>query len=47
MVLDEPWVGFSMFSERSASLEAVQKDRIGAKDLRKKIGSWADCFDEV
>ena len=43
-VLEEPWIGYSVFVERSASNESVQASRIiEGRNLRDNRGAWADC----
>jgi hypothetical protein len=50
-VLEEPWVGYSIFTERSTGHENVQGSRVGrlhedGNEIRDKISQWHEVSDD-
>ena len=48
-MLEEPWVGYTVFVERKASLASMQSERfsnVAMSSLFDKSKSWADRFDD-
>ena len=42
MVLDEPWVGYTVFTERSEGNMATQKGRVCEAPIAAGASRWAD-----